>query len=78
MSLDAEFKKAFPNLNPEEAIVGEDGPYPFMGGELTEVWFETDDEYDTCFYLEHAKLGTKIVGDFEALCSFASQQLSVK
>jgi hypothetical protein len=78
MTLNVEFKKAFPNLNPEEAIVGEDGPHPFLGGELTEVWFESEDEYDTCFYLQHEKLGNKVVGDFEALCSFANQQLAVK
>ena len=78
MTLNVEFKKAFPNLNPEEATVGEDGPHPFLGGELTEVWFESEDEYDTCFYLQHEKLGNKVVGDFEALCSFANQQLAVK
>ena len=60
------------------AIVGEDGPHPFLGGELTEVWFENNDEYDTCFYLQHGQLGSRVLGDFEALCSFATQQLSVK
>jgi hypothetical protein len=78
MSLNVEFKKSYPDLDPEEAIVGEDGPHAFMGGELTQVWFESNEEYDTCFYIEHAKLGTKVIGDFEALCTFANEQMSVK
>ncbi|MEQ1755766.1 MAG: hypothetical protein ABL973_16715 [Micropepsaceae bacterium] len=78
MTLNVEFKKTYPDLDPDAAIVGEDGPHPFLGGELTEVWFENNDEYDTCFYLQHAQLGNRVVGDFEALCSFANQQLVVK
>jgi hypothetical protein len=78
MSLNDEFKKAFPDLDPEAAIVGEDGPHPFLGGELTEIWYENNDEYDTCFYLEHASLGNRVLADFEALCAFATQHLAVK
>ena len=72
MTVSAEFKKVYPELDPEQAIVSEDGPYPFCGGELTEVWFEDDEEYNTCFFLEHPKHGTKVLKDFEDLCAFVS------
>jgi hypothetical protein len=72
MTINAEFKKVYPDLNPDEAIVGEDGPYPFCGGELTEVWFEQGEEYNTCFFLSHPTHGTKVLRDFEQLCAFVS------
>ncbi len=72
MTINAEFKKAYPDLNPDDAIVGEDGPYPFCGGELTEVWFEQGEEYNTCFFLSHPTHGTKVLRDFEQLCAFVS------
>ena len=73
MPLNEEFQKVYPDLDAEEAIVGEDGPYPFCGGELTEVWFEADEEYSTCYYLEHPKLGTLVLKDFEAMCAFVDK-----
>ena len=76
MSVTEEFLRVYPELDPEEAIVGEDGPYPFCGGELTEVWFEDGDEYNTCFFLEHPKHGTKVLRDFEDLCAFVSADIA--
>jgi hypothetical protein len=72
MTINAEFKKTYPDLDPADAIVGEDGPYPFCGGELTEVWFEQGEEYNTCFFLSHPTHGTKVLKDFEHLCAFVS------
>ncbi len=76
MSMNAEFKKVYPNLDPEDAIVGEDGPYPFGGGELTEVWFQEGDEYSTCYYLSHPKHGIKVIRDFESMCEFVSRSVA--
>ena len=72
MDVNAEFKKVYPNLDADAAIVGEDGPYPFLGGELTEVWFEEGEEYNTCFFLNHPKHGMRVLKDFEQLCAFVS------